>query len=196
MTDYRITRNRKAAFNLSESVESPMDLYDHLPFQIAVVSNLLQLNRDLEIREIADLEPRELRVILNIGSYMPIKAADIAYQSRMDSYTVSRAVKVLKSLDMIESNHHEENRKVKYLTLTDKGAEVYRDLCHAIDRRTEKLEECLSDDEKSTLMNLLAKLEDQAEQLLADNAKARQFKGESISADQKEIIRWSKKSAY
>ncbi|MCW8999044.1 MAG: hypothetical protein OQK04_10040, partial [Kangiellaceae bacterium] len=92
MSLYRANRKRKASFELSENIHSPLDLYNHLPFQIAVVSNLLQLNRDLGIRNIIELEPRELRVILNIGSYMPIKAADIAYQSRMDSYTVSRAV--------------------------------------------------------------------------------------------------------
>lgn len=196
MSDYRNTRNRKRAFTLSEEPGNPLDLYEHLPFQVAVVSNLLQLNRDLAIREIVDLEPRELRVILNIGSYMPIKAADIAYQSRLDSYTVSRAVKVLRSLDMIESNHDDTNKKVKYLTLTDKGREVYDKLCDAIEARTSKLEECLSEVEKSTLMNLLAKVEDQAEMLLAENAKSRQNAGESIPADQKEIIRWSKKSNF
>lgn len=196
MSDYRNTRNRKRAFTLSEESGNQLDLYEHLPFQVAVVSNLLQLNRDLAIREIVDLEPRELRVILNIGSYMPIKAADIAYQSRLDSYTVSRAVKVLRGLDMIESNHDDTNKKVKYLTLTDKGREVYEKLCDAIETRTKKLEECLSDGEKSTLMNLLAKVEDQAEMLLAENAKSRQNEGESIPADQKEIIRWSKKSSF
>ncbi len=196
MNDYREIRNRKSSFKLSCDTENPIDLYDHLPFQVAVVSNLLQLNRDLGIREIADLEPRELRVILNIGSYMPIKAADIAYQSRMDSYTVSRAVKVLRSLDMIDSNHDDENKKVKYLTLTEKGLEVYRKLCDTIEARTVKLESCLSDDEKETLMNLLAKVEDQAEMILAEDAKQRQAAGEALPADQKEIIRWSKKSAY
>ncbi len=194
MQDYRNQRNRCRSFQLTKRIEEPLDLYQHLPFQIAVVSNLLQLNRDIAIREIADLEPRELRVILNIGSYMPIKAADIAYQSRMDSYTVSRAVKTLRKLEMVDSQHGEDNKKVKYLTLTEKGLDVYRKLSLAIEQRTKKLEICLSDDEKETLMTLLAKVEDQAEIMLAESAKKRQDAGVDIPADQKEIIRWWKKT--
>ncbi len=194
MTDYREKRKRKNAFKLCSEQEAPLDLYNHLPFQVAVVSNLLQLNRDLKIREIADLEPRELRVILNIGSYMPIKAADIAYQSRMDSYTVSRAVKVLKADKMIDSLNDETNKKVKYLVLTPKGDKVYKKLCLAIEKRTSRLEACLNKREKQNLMSILAKLEDQAEELLAEDAIANIEIDSPIPAEQKEMIRWYKKS--
>ena len=85
----------KIKFSLTERTDNPLDLYQHLPFQIAVVTNLLQLNKDAAIRKITNLEPREFRVLLNVGSFMPIKAADIAYLGRLDSYTVSRAVKSL-----------------------------------------------------------------------------------------------------
>ncbi len=192
--NYRLNRKRKQSFQLTNELDAPLDLYEHLPFQLAVVSNLLQLNRDLQIRDIIELEPRELRVILNIGSYMPIKAADIAYQSRMDSYTVSRAVKVLKKLEMVNVEQTEDNKKVKYLTLTEKGADVYQRLVCAIEKRTEKLESVLSEDEKLSLMNILSKLEDKAEQMLAENAKEKLDAGGDIPADQKEVIRWWKKS--
>jgi len=194
MDKYRTQRKRKNAFQLTDQIESPIDLYEHLPFQIAVVSNLLQLNRDLAIREIIDLEPRELRVIINIGSYMPISGAEIAYQARLDSYTVSRAVKKLKSLEMIESQMVDSNKKVKYLVLTEKGRDVYHKLCNVIDARTQMLESGLSDDEKHLLMNLLAKLEDKAEEMLTSHAREKLANGEVLPADQKEIIRWRKKS--
>ena len=194
MQKYRANRKRKDVFQLTEKLDSPIDLYDHLPFQIAVVSNLLQLNRDLAIRDIIELEPRELRVILNIGSYMPISGADIAYQARLDSYTVSRAVKKLKSLSMIETQMLDSNRKVKYLVLTDKGEEVYQRLCQVIEKRTQMLESGLTGDEKQQLMDLLAKLEDKAEEMLVSHAKQKQAKGEELPADQKELIRWRKKS--
>ncbi|TQV86540.1 MarR family winged helix-turn-helix transcriptional regulator [Aliikangiella coralliicola] len=194
MHKYRITRKRKQAFELTEQLEKPLDLYDHLPFQIAVVSNLLQLNRDVAIRDIIELEPRELRTILNIGSYMPIKAADIAYQSRLDSYTVSRAVKTLRSLEMIDSAPNDANKKVKYLVLTEKGKSVYQRLCHEINERTRELESVLEEDEKLTLMELLAKLEDKTESMLAGHAQSKLSNKETITADQREIIRWWKKS--
>lgn len=194
MHNYRNNRPRKKAFALSQQTLSPLDLYEHLPFQVAVVSNLLQLNRDLQIREIIDLEPRELRVILNIGSYMPIKAADIAYQSRLDSYTISRAVKTLRKLGLVTVQKDESNKKVKHLVLSEQGMAVYQKLAQSVAERTERLESCLSGDEKQTLMALLARLEDKAESMLAESAQKRLDNDQTVPADQKEIIRWWKKS--
>lgn len=190
----RSLRPRKQYFSLTDRLDSPLDLYEHLPFQVAVVSNLLQLSRDLLIRDIIDLDPRELRVILNIGSYMPIKSADIAYQSRLDSYTVSRAVKKLQSLAMVELEIDPSDKKAKYLVLSEQGVLVYKKLCEEIERREMVIEDGLSSEEKQILMTLLAKIEDQAESMLAGNAQIKLTRGEVIAADQKEIIRWNKKS--
>ncbi|TQV75543.1 MarR family transcriptional regulator [Aliikangiella marina] len=196
MKSYRQTRKRKNAFSLTEKLEQPIDLYDHLPFQVAVVSNLLQLNRDFSIRQIIDLDPRELRVILNIGSYMPISSADIAYQARLDAYTVSRAVKTLKSLEMIEVFSRSDNKKVKLLRLTEKGHEVYQKLVDEINQRTEFLESVITQEEKALLMETLAKIEDRAEKMLTEHATGALKKGINLPADQKEIIRWHKKSNH
>lgn len=195
MINYRMNRPRKKAFKLSSEVEKPLDLYQHLPFQIAVVSNLLQLNRDLNIRSFLELEPRELRVILNIGSYMPITSADIAYQCRLDSYTVSRAVKTLRQEGMIDTLQSNENKKSKYLVLTEKGLEIYQHLSSIITARTEVLESIFSENEKNQLMDMLARLEDKTEETLASMALEKQTYDEPISADQKEVIRWWKKSS-
>jgi len=194
MQKYRLFRQRKKYFELTDRLEFPLDLYEHLPFQIAVVSNLLQLNRDPEIRDVVDLEPRELRVILNIGSYMPIKSADIAYQSRMDAYTVSRAVNRLQAFKLVMFEHNESNRKVKFLVLTDEGIVVYHRLCLQIQKRESLIEAKLTDKEKETLMLLLSKLEDNTELMLANKALLKLKDNGNLSADQKEIIRWCNNS--
>lgn len=194
MPKYRSVRHRKKYFELTQRIPDALDLYEHLPFQIGVVSNLLQLNRDPEIREIIDLEPRDLRVILNIGSYMPIKSADIAYQSRLDSYTVTRAVKQLESLGLIEQESNESNKKAKFFILSDKGLAIYRNICQAIKRREECIENNLSQNEKKQLMSLLAKLEDKTESMLACAIQTKLDHNKMITSEQKEIIRWNKKS--
>ena len=56
MNDYREKRHRKKYFKLTDRIKSPLDLYGHLPFQIAVTSNLLQLSKDVVIRDIVELE--------------------------------------------------------------------------------------------------------------------------------------------
>jgi DNA-binding MarR family transcriptional regulator len=185
---------REKVFKLSKQIDAPLDLSKHLPFKVAVVSNLLALNRDPNIRSLCDLEPREMRVLLNIGSYMPIKAADIAYQSRIDSYNVSRAVKVLTQKKLITFEPDPGNKNIKYLRLNDKGKELYRQMVNAVDPRAQALESVLSDDEKESFYRCLEKIEQKAEQLLAQQALSFVNEGVEIPADQKEIVRWYKKS--
>lgn len=185
----------KADFSLTDKIKEPLDLSQHLPFRIAVVSNLLQLSKDASIRKISDLEPREFRVLLNIGSYMPIKAADIAYLGRLDSYTVSRAVKTLLCKELIEVITCETNKKIKNLVLTNLGQQVYQAICARLDQRTTELESVLAPNEKQELLRLLSILECKSESIIASHAIEESSLGNNISADQKEIVRWYKKSA-
>ncbi len=184
---------REKVFKLTRELERPLDLIQHLPFRIAVVSNLLALNRDWHIRSLSDLEPRELRVFINIGSYMPIKAADIAYQSRLDSYTVSRAVKKLQQANMIEVELDPNHRNVKNLRLSEQGKQLYSELVPAIEQRSNTLENVLTAQEREQFYTIIEKLENKAEQILAEQAIAMIEQGSEPPADQKEIIRWYKR---
>jgi DNA-binding MarR family transcriptional regulator len=170
-----------------------LDLTSHLPFRIAIISNLLALNRDWKIRQLCDLEPREMRVLINIGSYMPIKSADIAYQSRLDSYTVSRGVKKLQVKGLIEVQSDPLSKNIKLLSLNDKGKALYQQLSQAMEQRSNELESILSDQEQHQLYQMLDKIESKAEQLLAQHAQERIELGDEPPADQKEIIRWYRK---
>ena len=184
---------RKKAFKLTDKIDAPLDLTTHLPFRLAIVSNLLALNRDWKVRDLCDLEPRELRVLINIGSYMPIKSADIAYQSRLDSYTVSRAVKKLHNKGLIDINPDPVSKNIKILKLSEQGQVLYQQLSEALDNRSQELESVLSDDEQIQLYQMLEKLEEKAELLLAQQALEMIEQGHEPPADQKEIIRWYKK---
>jgi DNA-binding MarR family transcriptional regulator len=184
---------RNKAFVLTQEIADPLDLTEHLPFRVAVVSNLLALNRDWKIRELCDLEPREMRVLLNIGSYMPIKSADIAYQSRIDSYNVSRAVKALDNKNLIDIRRDKQSKNIKILALNEHGKELYKKLTSAMELRSRELESVLTDDETTSFYNALSKIEDKVEQLLANQALTKIAKGQDAPADQKELIRWYNK---
>lgn len=184
---------RKKAFKLTEKLNNPLDLTSHLPFRIAVVSNLLALNRDWKIRELSNLDPREIRVLINIGSYMPVKSADIAYQSRLDSYTVSRAVKKLKDVGLIDVHPDPVSKNIKNLMLNDQGKILYDQLNNALFERSRELESVLEHSELEQLYSTLEKLENKAEQLLATQALELIEQGNEPPADQKELIRWYRK---
>lgn len=189
------TSARSQAFQLSEQTENPLDLANHLPFRIAVVSNLLALNRDWDVREMCDLEPREMRVLLNIGSYMPIKAADIAYQSRIDSYNVSRAVKALDKKQLIDFIPDSRSKNIKYLVLNDAGTALYKQLTEALNERSAELESALSKEELVKFFNMLERIEQKSEHILAQKAMEKSEQGLDVPADQKELIRWYKRGS-
>lgn len=185
----------KVTFPLTQQLAEPLDLSMHLPFRLAVVTNLLQLNKDAFIKNITQLEPREFRVLINIGSYMPIKSADIAYLGRLDSYTVSRAVKSLLKSSLVRVEPSDKNLKIKNLVLTQNGINLYHQICDSIQQRTDELESVLSDKEKSEIIRLLELLESKSESMIAGHALSELALQKNIAADQKEIIRWYRKSA-
>jgi len=195
MKDRNLPDARRRAFSLTDRIDKPLDLLSHLPFRIATASNLLALSRDIAMRDICDLETREMRVLINIGSYMPINGADIAYQSRLDSYTISRAAKVLRNRGLIDVEPDTANRRSKNFILTKEGEAVYRRIIDASSERAMQLEEVLSVSEREALFDMLARVETKAEQLLASNAAVRQKDGQDLPADQRELVRWHKKSS-
>lgn len=171
----------------------PYELDDHLPYRIAVISNILQLGRDIEIRKITDLGSRELRVLLNIGTYSPVSAAQIAFQTKLDSYTVSRGVKTLLNQELIEKRSLPNNKKEKLLYLTRKGKALYDQVTESLKRRDEQFASFLTEKQRQSLIKNLQKLEQQAVELLAQHALKEQNAGHELSGDQKEIIRWFNK---
>ncbi len=134
-----------------------------------------------------------MRVLLNIGSYMPINSADIAYQSRIDSYNVSRAVKALDSKRLLDIRRDPKSKNIKILALNEQGKVLYEKLILAMELRSEELESVLNDEEITAFYNVLGKVEDKIEQLLAKQALNKIAQGEDAPADQKELIRWYKK---
>ncbi|WP_448569194.1 MarR family winged helix-turn-helix transcriptional regulator [Thalassotalea ganghwensis] len=179
---------------MTKLIKKPLDLMAHLPFRIAVVSNLLALNRDWRIRQLTDLDPREMRVLLNIGSYMPVKSADVAYQSRLDSYTVSRAVKKLLSLNLIETQADPHKKNVKNLVLNEQGRALYHKMIEAMEERSKRIASVLSEQEQEMFFDMLERIESKTEQTLAEQAIDFIAQGQEPPADQKELIRWYKKS--
>ncbi|CAH9053264.1 hypothetical protein PSECIP111951_02506 [Pseudoalteromonas holothuriae] len=185
---------RQAAFELSKNIEQPYDLYNHVPYRIAVASNLLAMDRDAYIKNLTGLETREIRVLLNIGSYGPINAADIAYQSRLDPYSVNRAINTLMKLALICADNDHAKQRSKLVKLSTHGLPLYEQVISHMREREASVLSDINEQEKQLLLSLLEKIELRAETALAQSASQLQAQGHSITRDQKELIRWHKRS--
>ncbi|WP_105169914.1 MarR family winged helix-turn-helix transcriptional regulator [Pseudoalteromonas sp. T1lg23B] len=186
---------RKAAFELSKNIEQPYDLYNHVPYRIAVASNLLAMDRDAYIKSLTGLETREIRVLLNIGSYGPINAADIAYQSRLDPYSVNRAINTLLKQGLICPDNDHVKQRSKLVKLSELGLPLYQQVIEHMRQREAYVLSDVTEEEKRLLLGLLEKIELRAEAKLAQSAEDLAAQGHSITRDQAELIRWHKRSS-
>ncbi|MCO7187641.1 MULTISPECIES: MarR family transcriptional regulator [unclassified Pseudoalteromonas] len=186
--------NRKRALAVTNLKDEALDLAAHVPFQVAVVSNLLSLDRDPVIRSLTELNTRELRVLLNVGSYGPITAAEVSYQSRLDPYSVTRAVNVLLKLGLVQSK--EITGKSKPVVLTAEGESIYDKVTAHVRKREDMLTAHMTKDEKVLLETLLMKLELTAEEILANEVTEMEAQGQVVTRDHKEMLRWHKRSRH
>ncbi|CAM4242917.1 MarR family winged helix-turn-helix transcriptional regulator [Pseudoalteromonas byunsanensis] len=186
---------RKAAFELSKNIEQPYDLYNHVPYRIAVASNLLAMDRDAYVKSLTGLETREIRVLLNIGSYGPINAADIAYQSRLDPYSVNRAINTLLKQGLICPDNDHVKQRSKLVKLSDLGLPLYRQVIEHMRQREAYVLSDVTEEEKRLLLSLLERIELRAEAKLAQSAEDLESQGHGITRDQAELIRWHKRSS-
>ncbi|PWJ83916.1 DNA-binding MarR family transcriptional regulator [Pseudaminobacter salicylatoxidans] len=195
MDDDRSTSGRrKLTFPLSGAIEAPLDLERHLPFRLAVVVNLLQAQRDPRVRAVTDLGLRELRVLLNVGAYMPVRAADIGYQARLDPGTISRGIATLAERGYVEVSNDPADQRSALVCLTDSGEELYGKVAAVLQERATDIEQVLDGKEREMLFDILARLEDKAEEVLASHALECRESGQSLSADQREMLRWYRRT--
>jgi DNA-binding MarR family transcriptional regulator len=188
------TNSRKAAFNLNNKNTHCIDLYNQVPYRIATASNLLALDRDAYVKHITDLDTRAIRVILNIGSYGPINAADIAYQTRLDPYSVTRAINGLLKKGLIQAANDHTTSRSKFVELSELGTPIYQKIADYMAARCDAVLEGISEDEQATLMLLLEKIELNTERMLANNAESLANLGGTPTRDQSEQIRWFKRT--
>lgn len=186
-------QRRKELTALTDRLDAPLDLESHLPYRIAVLSNLLLVDRDPLVRSITNLGLRELRVLLNVGSYMPVRATDISYQTRMGSFTVSRAINALLSEEWIRTERNPLDARAAMLELTPKGKKLYVQITKLLDRRERLICSVLSAQEQASLLDMLGRLEDSAEKVLAEEALSRSNQGDTLTMEQKELLRWFKR---
>lgn len=188
------TNKRQTSFSLSSKTNDAIDLYQQAPYRIATASNLLVLDRDAYVKQITDLDTRAIRVLLNVGSYGPINAADIAYQTRLDPYSVTRAINGLLKEGLIQAANDHATSRSKFVELSKAGIPIYQNIANYMAKRCEDVLDGISDEEQTLLMTVLEKIELNTERMLAQNAQTLKDNGGTPTRDQSEQIRWLKRT--
>ncbi len=119
-----------------------------------------------------NLKLRELRVLTCIHFFaIPITPAQIAEILRVDPATISRSVQKLETAKMLKREENNRDRRSIRLLLTPDGRQLTTAYTQAVSEVFKELESHLlyglSDEEKTTFMNVMIKISRRAEALRA-----------------------------
>ncbi len=146
--------------------DPPLKLYDHLPFQIGMLTNLIrQVTSDVYVRE-SGLSAREWRVLAMLGCKGAMMPAQVAAETGMDRATVTRAVSRLEKLGYIFSGGDAADRRRKVLYLTEKGAALCDDIRPLMEASGRELQNVLNKTELKYYYQIMKKLQIKARQML------------------------------
>ncbi len=146
-----------------------IDLTNHLPYKLAVLSNSIKRTTTDRFVNDSSLSARDWRVLAIIGNETPVTAADVVELTGMDKATVTRACQSLQSNHLIEKINHPTDKRSQLLKLTQQGSVEFNRLAPKMINSDQEYRSALSPGENLLLMELIDKLQRHADQLLAQS---------------------------
>lgn len=159
---------QKKDLPLGVVVENAFDLEFYLPYRIHLLALRVGFvgegtgGKAFDVNSADDelLRVREWRLLLLLASLGPMSSSEIADRSKMEKATVTRATKELRNQGLITAKASKSDGRKSYITLTQKGAELYDKLAEQRQRQVNAIESCLSKSEIETFYKILNKLDD------------------------------------
>jgi DNA-binding MarR family transcriptional regulator len=96
-----------------------------VPYQLALLSSRLSLALEVVCKRKFDISRTEWRVLALVGQSDECAASDLVERSVMDAVAVHRAVKRLEALGYLCRSESQHDLRVRPLSLTPAGREVY-----------------------------------------------------------------------
>ncbi len=143
-----------------------LDLNSHLPFRIAVLSNLIKQGSSDRFVQHSGMAAREWRVLAIIGLKQQSTPAEIAEATGLDRATVTRAVQRLLQIEFISKTCNPEDGRSHFLQLTAKGTEKFNEIIPQMEYSGSQFDEVLTQGEKALLLELIEKLQSRANHII------------------------------
>ncbi len=144
-------------------VSSNLDLQTFLPYRMyCLAAQMSHAGNDLpELLNDTDIVigEREWRVISILGAYGGLTNGNVANALKTDAATVSRAVKVLKNSNLIDTLNSKKDRRKVLIYLTESGAKLYDKITPKRIETGKMIDSCFTYEELSSLHHLLNKLD-------------------------------------
>jgi DNA-binding MarR family transcriptional regulator len=142
-----------------------LELDRFLPYRLAVLAHGVSRALSEIYRERFQLTIPEWRVIANLGRHAPTSANRLAERGSMDKTKVSRAVARLVESGLVTRESDPHDNRLLVLRLSEKGAQVYREIAPLALAWESQFLETLDAEERAVLNRALDKLQARADAL-------------------------------
>lgn len=154
-------------------VKQAMDLESFLPYRFLTIGRRMAemgngLSQLLKASGVVIGEREWQAGIGSLAAYGGLTNSQLTKISALDAPTVSRAIKVLKKLDFVDTRISRLDRRRVLIYLTQKGADFHDQIAPKRIEIGKLIESCLTQKEKQTLIHLLDKIDQHLENLKAD----------------------------
>jgi DNA-binding MarR family transcriptional regulator len=150
------------------SGEPPLQLETYLPYRLNVLSALVLRALGHIFNERYGIAIPEWRVIATIGQFGTLTAKQIGAHSHMHKTKVSRAVATLERRNLITRRSNKADLREAFLSLTDEGMAIYRDIAPTALEFGERMVADLDPADSAQLDKILTKLTDRVSTLAAE----------------------------
>lgn len=141
-----------------QSTDPEFDLEQFLPYLLNQAAEATSRSFQAVYRDLYGMTRTQWRVMANLGKFGAMTAKDICTISHIEKTKVSRSVSALERAGLLLRTPSEDDRRAEFLSLTEQGMTVFRDLGHRANDYDRKLRADLGDRVSSELINSLALL--------------------------------------
>lgn len=149
--------------DIGGAMKDDLKLDRFLPYRLSVASNAVSGSISRAYRARFGLRITEWRLVAVLAEGGAMTAQALTGATRMDKVSVSRAAKALQERGLIGAAPHGEDRRSRYLSLTDAGRALYADVAPEALAMEAKLLESFTGEERTQFDALLRKIERAAE---------------------------------
>ncbi|WP_026374632.1 MarR family winged helix-turn-helix transcriptional regulator [Aestuariibacter salexigens] len=146
-----------------------LTLERYLPYRLSILSNKVSSVIAQIYKNKFALSVTEWRIMAVLGEYPGISADEISVKTQLEKSILSRAINRLLKREFISREFAEHDKRRSMITLSETGQSVYQEIVPLSYEYEKALLNCFTREEQETLVTLLDRLYEHAEQIASSD---------------------------
>jgi|TARA_B110000914_G_scaffold76425_1_gene67189 DNA-binding MarR family transcriptional regulator len=147
----------KIKLDIEENWELPLS--QMITYRLSRVHSKVSAQASRILRKNSKLSLMQWRVFVSIIAIEKATHSKIIAKTGLDGGQLSRCVRTMIATGLLEAKTHDADSRQQYLSITQKGRQVYKEARPYMRRRQSKFIKALSAEEHEVLSRILSKLE-------------------------------------